>query len=125
MATISLAEALAPSVTGFEARLRDTHPDVASALQARVAFRGVLDLDAYAFAPGAPPKRVRATLYHYDFTRVSSEWARRTPGVSMQPANCSILGPYAHGLQDMWSSLLSSLPFASLVASSIGISTIR
>ncbi|MCA9611453.1 MAG: hypothetical protein KC586_01720 [Myxococcales bacterium] len=42
----SLSEVLAPSVTGFEARLRDTHPDVASALQARVAFRGVLDLDA-------------------------------------------------------------------------------
>jgi hypothetical protein len=80
----------------------------------------LLDLDAYPFAPGAPPKRVRATLYHYDFTRVSSEWARRTPGVSMQPANCSILGPYAHGLQDMWSSLLSSLPFASASSSALG-----
>ena len=39
----------------------------------------LLDLDAYPFRK-APPARVRATLYHYDFTRVASPWATRQKG---------------------------------------------
>jgi hypothetical protein len=37
---------------------------------------------------------VRATLFHYDFTRVPSPWAARTPGAPAQHANCSVFGPY-------------------------------
>jgi hypothetical protein len=64
------------------------------------AALALLDGDAYPFAPRAPPKRVRATLYHYDFTRVPSAWARRIPRVSMLPANCSVLGPWVGGGPD-------------------------
>lgn len=41
----SLAEVLAPSPERFVERLADTHPEVARTLAARVAFRGVIDLD--------------------------------------------------------------------------------
>ena len=54
----------------------------------------LLDLDAYPFRHGPPPSLVKATLYHYDFTRVQSPWARRTPGAPLQSANCSAFGPY-------------------------------
>ena len=33
--------------------------------------------------PDRPPIAVRASLYHYDFTRVSSAWARRIPGAEL------------------------------------------
>ena len=57
----------------------------------------LLDLDAYPFT-SAPPARVRLTLFHYDFTRARSEWARRIPGAALLPANCSaLLGPFAGG----------------------------
>ena len=55
----------------------------------------LLDLDAYPF-PTAPPARVRATLYHYDFTRVHSPWAVRQQA-PMLPANCSLLRPRVGG----------------------------
>lgn len=42
----SLADALAPSVHGFVERLRRARPEIATALEGRLAFRGVLDLDA-------------------------------------------------------------------------------
>ncbi len=42
----SLADALAPSVHGFVERLRRAQPAIAAALEARLTFRGVLDLDA-------------------------------------------------------------------------------
>ena len=54
----------------------------------------LLDLDAYPFRHGPPPSLVKATLYHYDFTRVTSPWALRTPGAPLQAANCSAFGPY-------------------------------
>lgn len=44
----SLAEALAPSPEHFVDRLTDAHPDLARTLAARVAFRGVIDLDGCA-----------------------------------------------------------------------------
>jgi hypothetical protein len=44
----SLAEVLAPSPERFVDRLADAHPEVARALAARVAFRGVIDLDGCA-----------------------------------------------------------------------------
>jgi hypothetical protein len=44
----SLAEALAPSPERFVERLTDAHPEVARTLAARVAFRGVIDLDGCA-----------------------------------------------------------------------------
>lgn len=44
----SLAEALAPSPERFVERLADAHPEVARTLAARVAFRGVIDLDGCA-----------------------------------------------------------------------------
>jgi hypothetical protein len=56
----------------------------------------LLDTQAYTFR-NAPPQRVRASLYHYDFTRARSPWAQRIPRAQMQPANCSALGPYAAG----------------------------
>ena len=44
----SLAEALAPSPEHFVDRLTDAHPELARTLAARVAFRGVIDLDGCA-----------------------------------------------------------------------------
>lgn len=44
----SLAEALAPSPERFVERLADAHPELARTLAARVAFRGVIDLDGCA-----------------------------------------------------------------------------
>ena len=41
-----------------------------------------------------PPRRVRATLYHYDFTRLSSPWSKGIPGAKILAQNCSFLGPY-------------------------------
>ena len=60
------------------------------------AALALLDVDAYPFKR-APPARVRAALFHYDFTRVPSPWARRIPGAKLLPANCSMLGPFAGG----------------------------
>ena len=64
----------------------------------------LLDLDAYPFRK-APPARVRATLYHYDFTRVASPWATRQKAQSILPSNCSIAGPFAggNGCERWWS----------------------
>ena len=42
----------------------------------------LLDLDAYPFT-AAPPRQLRASLYHYDFTRAPSPWARRLPGAQV------------------------------------------
>lgn len=64
------------------------------------AALALLDTDAYPFSPRTPPKRVRATLYHYDFTRVPSAWARRIPQVTTLPTNCSALGPWVGGGQE-------------------------
>ena len=55
----------------------------------------LLDVDAYPF-PTAPPARVRATLFHYDFTRVPSPWAQHQQA-PMLPVNCSRLGPFVGG----------------------------
>lgn len=55
----------------------------------------LLDTAAYPFPPDRPPARVRAVLYHIDFTRVPSPWANRIPGVALQPAQCGWAGPYA------------------------------
>ena len=54
----------------------------------------LLDLDASPFRV-EPPARVRAALYHYDFTRLDSPWARRIPQAPVLPSNCSLLGPFA------------------------------
>jgi hypothetical protein len=43
---------------------------------------GLLDADTYPFKSG-PPTRVRASLYHYDFTRLSSSWAENIPGTTI------------------------------------------
>jgi len=42
----------------------------------------LLDTNEYPFM-SAPPKVVKATLYHYDFTRVPSPWADRNPGTTL------------------------------------------
>ena len=81
--------ATAPHVQGP----RDARGRATSAEEAAPPALALLDLDAYPFK-GRPPMRVRAHLYHYDFTRVRSPWAKRIPGARMQPANCSWLGPY-------------------------------
>ena len=47
----------------------------------------LLDPDAYPFKD-KPPVRVRASLYHYDFTRVESPWAARIPGATVLPREC-------------------------------------
>ena len=44
---------------------------------------------------------MRASLYHYDFTRVSSAWARRIPGAELLPPNCS-LAAAAPGCARYW-----------------------
>uniref|UniRef100_A0A7S2H503 Lipase maturation factor 2 n=1 Tax=Octactis speculum TaxID=3111310 RepID=A0A7S2H503_9STRA len=49
----------------------------------------LLDLDVYPFAMDEPPLEVRASLYHYDFTRSASPWAARTPGTFQLPPNCT------------------------------------
>ena len=42
----------------------------------------LLDSKNYPFnVTTGPPVRIRATLYHYDFTRIDSSWARRQPEV--------------------------------------------
>ena len=68
------------------------------------AALALLDGDSYPFAPRTPPKRVRAMLYHYDWTRVPSPWARRIYSEQhakrMLPANCSVLGPWVGGGSD-------------------------
>lgn len=48
----------------------------------------LLDLDTYAFHT-SPPVLVRATLYHYDFTRLPSPWASRIPDAPILAGNCS------------------------------------
>lgn len=48
----------------------------------------LLDVDAYPF-PETPPAFVRASLYHYDFTRSETRWARAIPGTEICGANCS------------------------------------
>ena len=67
------------------------------------AALSLLDVDAYPFVD-RPPMRVRATLYHYDFTRVDSPWARRLPHATVLPENCSFLGPFAggRGCEEWW-----------------------
>lgn len=67
------------------------------------AVRRLLDTNAYPFGPRKPPRRVRATLYHYDFTRAPSPWAERIPNPPMLPRNCSMLGPWVGGAGcDRW-----------------------
>ena len=39
----------------------------------------LLDVDAYPFK-ARPPTQLRASLYHYDFTRLHSPWAKNIPG---------------------------------------------
>ena len=53
------------------------------------AALALLDGDAYPF-PDAPPRRVRASLYHYDFTRVASPWAAAIPGAAQLPEACGL-----------------------------------
>ncbi|KAL1496713.1 hypothetical protein AB1Y20_014306 [Prymnesium parvum] len=47
----------------------------------------LLDADAFPFA-AAPPRRVRASLYHYDFTRLPSPWAARLPHAAAVRGEC-------------------------------------
>ena len=43
----------------------------------------LLDVSAYPFnASTGPPLRVRAALYHYDFTRLDTSWNRRNLGAT-------------------------------------------
>ena len=49
----------------------------------------LLDLDAYPFDDVRRPALVRASLYHYDFTRVPSPWARALPGAALLDAACN------------------------------------
>ena len=66
------------------------------------AVLALLDVDAYPFKT-APPLRVRATLFHYDFTRVATPWARRIPSAALLPDNCSLIGPFVGGQRcDRW-----------------------
>ena len=88
-----------------------TSPTSSSASSASsTAVLDLLDADAYPFPPDRPPQRVRMILYHYDFTRTRSEWARRTPGATLLHANCSRLGPYASGTRDTLLAVSSRAP---------------
>ena len=49
----------------------------------------LLDVDAYPFDDVRRPALVRASLYHYDFTRVPSPWARALPGAALLDAACN------------------------------------
>ena len=48
----------------------------------------LLDVDAYPFRE-KPPAFVRAWLYHYDFTRAPSRWARSIPGTELCGSDCT------------------------------------
>lgn len=48
------------------------------------AVHALLDVDEAPWPRGrGGPKRVRAWLYHYDFTRLDTPWARRIPGARL------------------------------------------
>ena len=62
-------------------RITTRIPDHDAALQ-------LLDLDEYPFKE-KPPAFVRAWLYHYDFTRAPSRWARSIPGTELCGSDCT------------------------------------
>eukprot|EP00927_Polykrikos_kofoidii_P006842 TRINITY_DN12776_c0_g2_i1.p1 TRINITY_DN12776_c0_g2~~TRINITY_DN12776_c0_g2_i1.p1 ORF type:complete len:897 (+),score=113.76 TRINITY_DN12776_c0_g2_i1:211-2901(+) len=45
----------------------------------------LLDVDAYTWKDRDPPKLIRAILFHYDFTRLDTPWARSIPGTKLLP----------------------------------------
>ena len=64
----------------------EAHPTTGSNSSSPVL--ALLDGDAYPFHR-APPRMLRASLYHYDFTRLPSPWAARTPDAPVLRSNCS------------------------------------
>lgn len=42
----------------------------------------LLDQNKYPFPPGHPPEKIRAKLYHYDFTRMRLPWTERLLGAA-------------------------------------------
>ena len=62
-------------------RITTQIPDHDAALQ-------LLDIDEYPFKE-KPPAFVRAWLYHYDFTRAPSRWARSIPGTDLCGSDCT------------------------------------
>ena len=65
---------------------------IVTALPADDDALALLDVDAYPFAD-TPPTNVRASLYHYDFTRAPSAWARGIPGAVELAPGCN---PFRH-----------------------------
>ena len=65
---------------------------IVTALPADDDALALLDVDAYPFAD-TPPTKVRASLYHYDFTRAPSAWARGIPGAVQLAPGCN---PFRH-----------------------------
>eukprot|EP00927_Polykrikos_kofoidii_P042217 TRINITY_DN36084_c0_g1_i1.p1 TRINITY_DN36084_c0_g1~~TRINITY_DN36084_c0_g1_i1.p1 ORF type:complete len:919 (-),score=116.73 TRINITY_DN36084_c0_g1_i1:67-2676(-) len=43
----------------------------------------LLDVDMYPWKDRDPPKAIRAKLFHYDFTRLDTPWARNIPGTQL------------------------------------------
>eukprot|EP00928_Gymnodinium_smaydae_P041824 TRINITY_DN28258_c0_g1_i1.p1 TRINITY_DN28258_c0_g1~~TRINITY_DN28258_c0_g1_i1.p1 ORF type:complete len:841 (-),score=71.30 TRINITY_DN28258_c0_g1_i1:117-2591(-) len=76
----------------------------------------LLDIDEYPFKD-APPTEIRASLYHYDFTRLASPWAERQPPGSLARMINATRGSKEHKL--WWTRKRVGEYFPSVTASMI------